>query len=98
MHVCKLGAPKPALAPNPNTLSDRHGRIGPLGTVFYNTLLDENAASHIALGGGFSFLVDPDVVPRVNESAQHIELPIGEMLVRRAHEIVAKLGGKTFGE
>ena len=31
-------------------LVDREGRIGPLGTVFFDTLLDENAASHIALG------------------------------------------------
>jgi aminopeptidase len=58
-------------------LVDRQGRIGPLGTVFYNTLLDENAASHIALGAGFKFLVDPDVVPRVNESGQHIDFMIG---------------------
>ncbi len=34
-------------------LVDRNGRIGPLGTVFYDTLLDENAASHLALGFGF---------------------------------------------
>ena len=33
-------------------LVDREGRIGPLDTVFYDTLLDENAASHIALGLG----------------------------------------------
>ena len=39
-------------------LVDRQGRIGPLGTVFYDTLLDENAASHIALGNGFPFLVE----------------------------------------
>ena len=58
-------------------LVDRQGRIGPLGTVFYNTLLDENAASHIALGAGFKFLVDEDVVPRVNESSQHIDFMIG---------------------
>src|SRR4051795_3265684 len=58
-------------------LVDRKGRIGPLGTVFYDTLLDENAASHIAFGGGFAFLVDDDVVPRVNESAQHIDFMIG---------------------
>src|SRR6266571_5197913 len=31
-------------------LVDREGRIGPLETVFYDTLLDENAAGHIALG------------------------------------------------
>src|SRR5205807_10343609 len=30
-------------------LVDRAGRIGPLGTIFYDTLLDENPASHIAL-------------------------------------------------
>ena len=58
-------------------LVDRKGRIGPLGTVFYNTLLDENAASHIALGAGFKFLVDDDIVPRVNESGQHIDFMIG---------------------
>ena len=58
-------------------LVDRHGRIGPLGTVFYNTLLDENAASHLALGGGFPFLVDAEHVGRVNESAQHIDFMIG---------------------
>jgi aminopeptidase len=58
-------------------LVDRQGRIGPLGTVFYNTLLDENAASHIALGAGFKFLVDEEVVPRLNESGQHIDFMIG---------------------
>ena len=31
-------------------LVDGEGRIGALDTVFYDTLLDENAASHIALG------------------------------------------------
>jgi aminopeptidase len=58
-------------------LVDRRGRIGPLGTVFYNTLLDENAASHIAFGAGFPFLVDEDQVGRVNDSAQHIDFMIG---------------------
>ena len=58
-------------------LVDRHGRIGPLGTVFYNTLLDENAASHIALGGGFPFLVEEQDLPRVNVSQQHIDFMIG---------------------
>ena len=41
-------------------LVDREGRIGPLGTVFYDTLLDENAASHIALGSGFQFAVEEE--------------------------------------
>jgi aminopeptidase len=58
-------------------LVDRGGRIGPLGTTFYNTLLDENAASHIALGSGFHFAVDDEDLPTVNESAQHIDFMIG---------------------
>jgi aminopeptidase len=58
-------------------LVDRQGRIGPLGTIFYDTLLDENAASHLALGFGFPFAVDEDEKPRVNESAIHIDFMIG---------------------
>jgi len=59
-------------------LVDRESRIGQLGTVFYETLLDENAASHIALGSGFSWAVqtDEDRV-RVNQSAIHIDFMIG---------------------
>jgi len=58
-------------------LVDREGRIGPLRTIFYNTLLDENAASHIALGNGFPFLVEPDDAPRVNTSGMHVDFMIG---------------------
>jgi len=58
-------------------LVDGHGRIGPLGTVFYETLLDENAASHIAFGSGFEFLVDGEDAERVNKSATHIDFMIG---------------------
>ena len=41
-------------------LVDGEGRIGPLGTVFYETLLDENAASHIALGNAYTFPVEDE--------------------------------------
>jgi aminopeptidase len=58
-------------------LVDGHGRIGPLGTVFYDTLLDENAASHIALGQGFEFVVGADSVDRINSSEIHIDFMIG---------------------
>jgi len=58
-------------------LVDRQGRIGPLETVFFNTLLDENAASHIALGSGFSFLVEQADAERVNESGTHVDFMIG---------------------
>ncbi len=45
-------------------LVDGSGRIGPTGTVFHDTLLDENAASHIALGSGFTHLTtDDEVMP-----------------------------------
>ena len=58
-------------------LVDRQGRIGPLGTVFYDTLLDENAASHIALGNGFPFLVEEADAGRVNTSGTHVDFMIG---------------------
>ena len=58
-------------------LVDRDGRIGKLDTVFYDTLIDENAASHIALGQGFPFLVDESARDRVNESEIHIDFMIG---------------------
>jgi aminopeptidase len=59
-------------------LVDRESRIGQLGTVFYETLLDENAASHIALGSGFTWAVETDEdLARVNESAIHIDFMIG---------------------
>ena len=58
-------------------LVDREGRIGPLGTVFQNTLLDENAASHIALGAGFPVAVAEEDAPRVNMSAIHEDFMVG---------------------
>jgi aminopeptidase len=58
-------------------LVDREGRIGPLGTTFYNTLLDENAASHIALGNAYEVTVGREDVPRINKSGIHIDFMIG---------------------
>jgi len=59
-------------------LVDREGRIGPLGTVFYDTLLDENAASHIALGAGYQMGVEDDGDrARVNTSQIHVDFMIG---------------------
>ncbi len=59
-------------------LVDGESRIGQLGTVFYETLLDENAASHLAFGSGFSWAVESDDDrARVNESAVHIDFMIG---------------------
>jgi aminopeptidase len=58
-------------------LVDDEGRIGKLDTVFYDTLIDENAASHIALGQGFPFLLPEDQRERCNESQIHIDFMIG---------------------
>lgn len=58
-------------------LVDASGRIGPLKTVFYDTLLDENAASHLAIGVGFPMVVQGEAAERVNESEVHIDFMIG---------------------
>lgn len=59
-------------------LVDGEGRIGPLETVFYDTLIDENAASHIALGNGYEHPVDdPTERERVNRSDVHVDFMIG---------------------
>ena len=59
-------------------LVDREGRIGPLGTVFFDTLLDENAASHIALGHGYvAGVADPEDTERANKIVIHTDFMIG---------------------
>ncbi len=58
-------------------LVDREGRIGPLDAVFYDTLLDENAASHIALGSAYAFTAGEEDQPRLNRSAIHVDFMIG---------------------
>ena len=58
-------------------LVDREGRIGALDTVFYDTLLDENAASHIALGAAYSSTVEEPFRDRVNVSDIHVDFMIG---------------------
>jgi aminopeptidase len=58
-------------------LVDRDGRIGRTGTVFFNTLLDENAASHLALGNAYAVAVGEDDRERINKSAIHIDFMVG---------------------
>lgn len=59
-------------------LVDGGSRIGRLGRTFFNTLLDENAASHVALGDAYSSpIADPADLPRINESEIHIDFMIG---------------------
>jgi aminopeptidase len=58
-------------------LVDGEGRIGKLGTVFRTTLIDENSASHIALGNGYSFVLGEVDVPQMNTSRIHVDFMIG---------------------
>ena len=59
-------------------LVDGQGRIGALETTFFDTLIDENAASHIALGNAYDHPVeDPEDKKRINLSRVHIDFMIG---------------------
>jgi aminopeptidase len=59
-------------------LVDGAGRVGALDTVFFETLLDENAASHIALGNGYALTVtDPAERQRIATSEIHADVMIG---------------------
>ena len=58
-------------------LVDRESRVGSLNTVFYTTLLDENAASHVALGSAYLETVDEAERDRANRSKQHVDFMLG---------------------
>jgi aminopeptidase len=58
-------------------LVDGDGRIGKLETVFFDTLLDENAASHIALGESYRFTAGEADEKRLNHSSIHVDFMIG---------------------
>jgi aminopeptidase len=58
-------------------LVDREGRVGSTGTVFYDTLLDENAASHVALGDAYETSVEAEDSERLNRSELHLDFMIG---------------------
>jgi len=82
-------------------LVDGSGRIGSTGIVFHDTLLDENAASHIALGSGFGHLAqDSDTAGRVNRSAVHTDFMIGgpdvevTATARDGRELPVLIGGR----
>jgi len=80
-------------------LVDRESRIGAMDTVFFDTLIDENAASHIALGHGYGNAVDDADRARMNSSGIHIDFMIGSNelavtgLTRESAEIPLLRGG-----
>jgi len=82
-------------------LVDREGRIGRLDTVFLNTLLDENAASHLALGNAYDISIGDEDRDRINRSAIHIDFMIGGddvdvTGITRARERVPVLRGGSW--
>jgi len=58
-------------------LVDGDNAVGSVGQTFGMILLDENTASHIALGFGFPEVVDPAERDRVNQSKDHLDVSIG---------------------
>jgi aminopeptidase len=58
-------------------LVDSSSRIGQAGRVYFNTLLDENAAAHIAFGCGFRNTRSQKPARRVNASVTHLDVMIG---------------------
>jgi len=52
-------------------------RVGRAGTLFYNTLFDENATCHIAYGAGYPSSVDGDPDGGLNVANIHVDFMIG---------------------
>ncbi|MGH3050615.1 MAG: aminopeptidase, partial [Gaiellaceae bacterium] len=58
-------------------LVDGGSRVGQTGLVFYDTLFDENATCHIALGAGYRFTFDGDPGEALNVSTVHTDFMVG---------------------
>ena len=61
-------------------LVDSSSRIGRTGLIYYNGLLDENAAAHMAFGSGFAKTRTVPIAKKrygVNRSTMHIDVMIG---------------------
>ena len=58
-------------------LVDASSRIGQMGRTYFNTLLDENAAAHIAFGSGFGGTRSETPSRGVNRSTTHLDVMIG---------------------
>jgi aminopeptidase len=58
-------------------LVDSTSRIGQTGRTYFNTLLDENAAAHIAFGAGFGGTRTQKPARGINNSTVHLDVMIG---------------------
>jgi aminopeptidase len=52
-------------------------RVGRSGTLFYDTLFDENATCHIAYGMGLAYAFDGEPDPAINVCNIHIDFMVG---------------------
>ena len=81
-------------------LVDNESRIGKTGAVFFNTLLDENAASHLAFGNAYAVSVGDEDLAAINKSAIHIDFMVGSDdvavtgLTRDGREVPVLRGGR----
>jgi aminopeptidase len=58
-------------------LVTKESRVGQTGTLFYNTLFDENATCHIAYGFGLPYSFDGEPDEAMNVSKIHIDFMVG---------------------
>jgi aminopeptidase len=58
-------------------LVDATSRIGQSGRIYFDTLLDENAAAHVAFGSGFAGTRTEGSGPGFNRSSVHLDVMIG---------------------
>jgi len=63
-------------------LVGNEGRVGQVGRAFGVILLDENAASHVALGYGLADCVEPADRGSINVSEHHLDVMVGSSAVQ----------------
>ena len=58
-------------------LVTKESRVGQSGTLFYDTLFDENATCHIAYGMGLPYAFDGEPDPAMNRCNIHVDFMVG---------------------
>jgi aminopeptidase len=58
-------------------LVTEESRVGQTGTLFYNTLFDENATCHIAFGAGLAYAFEGEPDEGMNISTTHVDFMVG---------------------
>jgi aminopeptidase len=58
-------------------LVTKESRVGRSGTLFFDTLFDENAACHIAYGMGLAYAFEGEPDPAINVCNIHIDFMVG---------------------